>query len=418
MRSTMMRATLAFASAGVLGASSLTHAQPGRQVVAHVLEEPGWVGITPDSINPLVVGLVAAGTPAAWAGLLPGDRIVSIDGADATTRRLYQRQFPIGELVQLTLVRGSRRLGTFSLTAVENPYAVHLAAQAREDSLMREVQAYRLELARRAAAADTSLRVDAVRGYTFARLRAEDPPEAAGLLDGKVAGVVVRAAPAPPGARPTAAAQTGSIAGVVTDGYGTTLQGVTVQVANAGKGSVTDHDGKYVITNVPQGTHSVHARRVGYSAETVDSVDVVTGEETRVDIAMSTTVLRLRSVVVTGAEDPTYPVRPYSEARSYEAAVPRLGARGNLVAGATLELLNPALGTYFGGVSEGVFVLRVAPESPAAAAGLQPGDVIESVNGRRVIRLEDLTTGIEQARGAITLAVQRRGQRVTVPLRR
>jgi S1-C subfamily serine protease len=42
------------------------------------------------------------------------------------------------------------------------------------------------------------------------------------------------------------------------------------------------------------------------------------------------------------------------------------------------------------GASTSVEVVEVVPESPAARAGLRPEDLILSVNGARVTRVEDL----------------------------
>ena len=422
MRHALLAATLAVT---VLPLGAPVVAQTGRQIVTHVLEEPGWVGITPDSVNPLTIGLVAAGTPAAAAGLLPGDRIVSIDGSQATSRSLYHRQFPIGQVVQMSFVRGTRRLGTFTFEAVENPYAAYLAAQAREDSVMREASVYRLELARSAAApvgVDTG-RVMSTSGYIRRRGTAEgaDRPREQPLviLDGKIAGAsIVSRAPVGAG--------TGTIVGRLIDGNrGTALQSVSVSVVGTSFGVVSGADGRYSISRVPEGIHTVEAARIGYARERAGSISVVAGGETTVDFVMQPQTLQLRRIVVAGSEDPTRGARPTTVPPAPPVVSPetptlpsrRLSEGGTVVSGATLELLNPTLGEYFG-AQEGVFVLRVASQSPAATAGLQPGDVIETVNGRRVLTLDAVTNAVADARGAITLSVLRRGQRVVVPLRR
>ena len=95
-----------------------------------------------------------------------------------------------------------------------------------------------------------------------------------------------------------------------------------------------------------------------------------------------------------------------------------LALRSSAVAGAEFEQLNPALGQYFGGISEGVFVLRVGAESPAATAGLEPGDIVQSVNGERILTVPALRERVGSATGTITLQVIRKGRPVTVTLRR
>ena len=97
---------------------------------------------------------------------------------------------------------------------------------------------------------------------------------------------------------------------------------------------------------------------------------------------------------------------------------PTLDLRANAVAGAEFEQLNPALGQYFGGVTEGVFVLRVSPESPAAAAGLQPGDIVRSINGTDVSSVNALQEAIASEPGTLTLGVIRKGKPMSLTLRK
>ena len=99
-------------------------------------------------------------------------------------------------------------------------------------------------------------------------------------------------------------------------------------------------------------------------------------------------------------------------------AVTLLATRANAISGAEFEQLNPALGEYFGGVSEGVFVLRVGAESPAAKAGLEPGDIVERVNGERVATIAALRDHVASTTGTITLDVIRKGRPTTVTLRK
>ena len=99
-------------------------------------------------------------------------------------------------------------------------------------------------------------------------------------------------------------------------------------------------------------------------------------------------------------------------------AVTLLATRANAISGAEFEQLNPALGEYFGGISEGVFVLRVGAESPAARAGLEAGDIVENVNGEKVITIAELRQHVTTAVGTITLDVIRKGRPMTVTLRK
>ncbi|MET1754184.1 Do family serine endopeptidase [Novosphingobium sp. RD2P27] len=70
----------------------------------------------------------------------------------------------------------------------------------------------------------------------------------------------------------------------------------------------------------------------------------------------------------------------------------------------------------------GVIVLGIAPGSPAAARGLQPGDILVAVNRTLIVSAETLTTALDQAAAAgrkhILLEVVRAGTGalVTVPI--
>ena len=104
--------------------------------------------------------------------------------------------------------------------------------------------------------------------------------------------------------------------------------------------------------------------------------------------------------------------------RQVDLLASTLDRRPNAISGAEFEQLNPALGQYFGGISEGVFVLRVGAESPAATAGLEPGDIVQSVNGERVATIEGMRERVARATGTITLQVIRKGRPATVRLRK
>lgn len=81
------------------------------------------------------------------------------------------------------------------------------------------------------------------------------------------------------------------------------------------------------------------------------------------------------------------------------------------IAGVEFTELDPMLAEYFQGADEGLLVLRVAPESPGAGAGLQPGDVVVAANGSPIRRIVDLRTAIANAgREPVTLSIVRKGK--------
>jgi membrane-associated protease RseP (regulator of RpoE activity) len=80
--------------------------------------------------------------------------------------------------------------------------------------------------------------------------------------------------------------------------------------------------------------------------------------------------------------------------------------------------VGPGIGVYLGVIPEydsvvdGLRLAGVAPGSPAAAAGLQEGDVIVEVGGKKVSNIEDLTDILRafQPHQTVSLAIQRAGQ--------
>lgn len=98
-----------------------------------------------------------------------------------------------------------------------------------------------------------------------------------------------------------AAAQDGSISGRVTEagsdrGIGSAGVRVLAGIRNAG-GAPTDESGAYRITNIPPGTYTVEARRVGYSPTRVDGVVVGAGGSATVNISMGTLPTQLETVI-------------------------------------------------------------------------------------------------------------------------
>ncbi len=76
--------------------------------------------------------------------------------------------------------------------------------------------------------------------------------------------------------------------------------------------------------------------------------------------------------------------------------------------GMTVRSLTPEIADQLGMTGEkGVVVDQVEPGSPADAAGLQRGDVIQQVNRKRVTSLSEFRTEIGRSSGAVLLLVRR-----------
>lgn len=110
---------------------------------------------------------------------------------------------------------------------------------------------------------------------------------------------------------------------------------------------------------------------------------------------------------VTVSERPTEEFRPLA---------PYLLGR-NRVAGAEVIDLRPELAEYFEVVG-GVLVLDVARGTPAAIAGIIPGDVITRLDQVVVRSVEDLRFGISQAGETLPISLMRQGSSRQVLLRR
>lgn len=81
------------------------------------------------------------------------------------------------------------------------------------------------------------------------------------------------------------------------------------------------------------------------------------------------------------------------------------------IAGVEFTELDPQLAEYFQGATSGLLVLRVAPGSPGARAGLRPGDVVFAANDDPIYRIRDLRSAIANAgKEPVTLSIVRHGK--------
>src|SRR5439155_1356785 len=110
------------------------------------------------------------------------------------------------------------------------------------------------------------------------------------LTGALVAGTATAQAPPP----------TGTITGHVTDApTGRAVMGVRVTVVGTDRGAVTHEDGGFVLTDVPEGAHRVHASRIGFTPQE-QTVVVVAGQSVPADFTLSTVAVSLSDVVVVG----------------------------------------------------------------------------------------------------------------------
>jgi len=94
----------------------------------------------------------------------------------------------------------------------------------------------------------------------------------------------------------------GRIAGMVTSADSAVLQplfGATILVVGTPIGTTTGSDGRYSVANVPVGTHTVRAQRIGFAPQE-RSVVVIAGQTVTIDFALTTQAVRLSEVVAVG----------------------------------------------------------------------------------------------------------------------
>jgi len=96
------------------------------------------------------------------------------------------------------------------------------------------------------------------------------------------------------------AQQTGTLTGRVTDSQGgAPVASVQVFIEGLSLGALTQQNGRYLLVNVPAGTHTLTASRIGYRTVTQE-VTVGAGATVVQDFTLSEEALQLQEVIVTG----------------------------------------------------------------------------------------------------------------------
>lgn len=99
----------------------------------------------------------------------------------------------------------------------------------------------------------------------------------------------------------TAFAQKGTISGKIVDNKtGETLIGVATVIENTTPpiGAVSDMDGNFVITNVPEGTHNVVVKYMGYKQNIFKGIKVVAGQVAPLNVSLQEESTNLNEIVV------------------------------------------------------------------------------------------------------------------------
>lgn len=92
----------------------------------------------------------------------------------------------------------------------------------------------------------------------------------------------------------------GSLTGLVTDGStGRPLSAAQVFIEGTGLGGLTNASGRYLIINVPAGTHTLRVELIGYTSASQE-VTVADDQATTVDFPLTEEVIDFDEIVVTG----------------------------------------------------------------------------------------------------------------------
>ena len=131
------------------------------------------------------------------------------------------------------------------------------------------------------------------------------------------------------------AQQTGTVTGRVTDSQsGEPVGSVQIFIEGLDIGALTQQNGRYLLQNVPAGTHTLSAERIGYRVQTTE-VTVGAGETVVQNFQVSEEALQLDEVIVTGTPGGT-------QRRAIGNAVTRLEA-ADVVASRPIESMQQML---------------------------------------------------------------------------
>jgi len=96
-------------------------------------------------------------------------------------------------------------------------------------------------------------------------------------------------------------AQTGALAGLVTDSAKVPLPGTQVTLIGTRFGSTTGMDGRYRVGGIPVGSYTVRVQRIGAKARLYENVSVTDGAEATLDVVLQATALQLGGYVVSAS---------------------------------------------------------------------------------------------------------------------
>ena len=415
-----LRRTLAIALVSALPVLSLA-STPGEAVSQSrwtEVEERGWIGISLEILEDqwgrtesVIIIDVVSGSPADQAGVRPGDRLLAINHLDEPRElaELAERLevFP-GDGVVMEVGRAGTRQW-IRLTASVRP-------DDFEPSQVVEVR-YAPDMVERWVRAMDSMRVDLVRS------EGREVKIGQAQHDGTNRGIRIRQA-ASTDAEVTVIAGAPSVQapfeffifrGVEHDSLRQEMVELNQMVAHlelrlGEREEQLRRGGEQGNMHLRQDNEFLRlSSLLNGAALRSNSLETAMAEAARQTAGLQYTIAAPggQSTVLVPEGNPRAEFRPLT---------PYLVGR-NRVAGAEVTNIRPELAEYFR-VSGGVLVLDVSAGTPAALAGIVPGDVITRLDQVGVRSVEDLRFGVSMAGEFLPLSLVRQGVSIQVLLRR
>jgi TonB-linked SusC/RagA family outer membrane protein len=206
---------------------------------------------------------------------------------------------------------------------------------------------------------------------------------------------------------PAAASAQGRMTGTVTDAEtGAPLSSVQVFIGGTAQGGLTNTSGVFTLENIPLGTHTVVAQRIGYQEVRRPGVSVAAGATTSLNLTMSPAILALQGIVATGLIDPVEGVRsPIAITRVSRELMPVM-ASGSAVQNLQGRVPGMTINRMSGQPGEGVTMQLRTPTTLRVGGESSPLIVVDGVilGGSGTISTSDIEAmdieSIEVIRGA------------------
>ena len=184
---------------------------------------------------------------------------------------------------------------------------------------------------------------------------------------------------------PASAAGQGVLEGAIRNAAtGAPLAGAQVAITPLGLGGITDPGGRFEVTDIPAGTHTVQVSLIGYATVTRE-ITVATGQRTRLDAELSETAVALEGLVAVGSRASPRTVT--------QSAVPidAIASQDFIDQGDTdlndlLRTVIPSFNVNPQAVGDAARIIR-----PASLRGLAPDHTLVLVNGKRRHRAAVIT---------------------------